>query len=68
MRKFAAYQQRQGDETLARLRAVADRIDEAAEVLPPSKRSKRKCSSIGGLSFVEIETGRIVKIAPTDSN
>ena len=64
-RKFAAYQQWQGDETLARLRAAADRVDEAAEVLPPSKRKR---SSIGGLSFVEIETGRIVKLAPTDSN
>ena len=44
VRKFAAYQQRQSDETLARLRGAADRIDEAAEVLPPSKRSKRKRS------------------------
>jgi len=64
-RKFAAYQQRQGDETIARLRAAADRVDEAAEVPAPRKRNR---SSIGGLSYEEIETRRIVKLAPTDSN
>lgn len=63
-RKFAAYQQRQGDETLARLRAAVERVDEAAEVPPSRKRSR---SSIGGLSYVEIETGRTVKLEPTES-
>jgi hypothetical protein len=63
-RKFAAYQQRQGDETLARLRAAVERVDEAAEVPPSRKRSR---SSIGGLSYVEIETGHTVKLEPTES-
>jgi hypothetical protein len=44
-RKFAAYQQRQGDETLGRLRAAADRVDEAAEVPPPRKRSRSSIDS-----------------------
>ena len=36
-RKFVAYQQRQGDETLARLRAAADRFYEAAESPAPEQ-------------------------------
>lgn len=63
-RKFASYQQRQSDESIARLRAAAEREDEASEV-PLSRKLNR--SSIGGLSCVEFSTGRIVMLVPTDS-